>query len=613
MQGPHQGLHFNDSDLFKAIEGASYSLTVNFVADLDQQLDTFINKIGAAQESDGYLYTLRTIHADGIPEDALPRAGLSRWSNLEFSHELYNVGHLYEAAVAHYQATGKRTLLEIAIRNANLVNTVFGPSAIHDVPGHEEIEIGLVKLFHATGESRYLELATFFLLQRGQLENRPEYVGVESASPSEPLYAEPWYRQDHASVVEQRSAVGHAVRAGYLYSGMADVALTEKPAAKDMSSITKSFRASLQAIWEDVVTTKLYLTGGIGAHHEGEIFGDPYELPNSTAYAETCAAIAHVMWNHRMFLLSGDSKYIDVLERTLYNGLLSGISLDGDRFFYPNPLESDGRYEFNRDGSATRNPWFYCSCCPTNLVRFLPAIPGYVYAHDNDQIYVNLFVAGEAIVKSADGMVRLTQRTRYPWDGDIFITVEPEVSSEIAIAIRIPGWARGQPVPSDLYHYSETGAAPEMTRCALTVNKTPYDRAIDRGATSGWAIIRRRWKQGDVIHLRLPMPVQRVISHEKVVANTDKVAVECGPIVFCAEGIDNSGTALDLTLADEDPLTTSFEPEFLGGVVVIRRAPAATRLPLTLIPYFAWSHRDVGEMAVWLDHKDRITRLPGEQ
>lgn len=604
MEGPHEGLHFNDSDLFKTIEGAAYSLAVRFDADLDNYLDELIDKIDGAQEHDGYIYTLRTIHDDAIPIEILPHAGAFRWSNLYFSHELYNVGHLYEAAVAHHQATGKRTLLEIAIRSADLIDEVFGPDAIHDVPGHEEIEIGLVKLFHVTKEQKYLDLAEFFLQQRGYIEARPESEGISTVPSKETLYDDPSYRQDHVPVVDQRSAIGHAVRAGYLYVGMADVALAYRGmSATGLESVATTFGDALQAIWQDVVSTKLYLTGGIGAHHEGEVFGDSYVLPNKTAYAETCAAIANVMWNHRMFLLSRSSSHIDVLERTLYNGLLSGIAMSGDRFFYPNPLASDGRYEFNRGEGATRSPWFYCSCCPTNLVRFLPTVPGYVYASEDDWIYVNLFVAGKATVETASGIVELIQRTRYPWDGDVLISVNPVSSAEFALAVRIPGWARDKPVPSDLYQYIDTGEDSSAMPLTITVNGTSVDVTADCGLVSGWVVIRRRWCRNDLVNVHLPMPVRRVVSHDAVVSNRGKVAVERGPLVFCAEGVDHDGTASDLTIEDGELLTAAFEPKLLGGITTIRRDSEVKRRPLKLIPYFAWSHRGTGEMAVWLRRK----------
>ena len=564
MAGPHEGIFFNDSDVFKVVEGAAYSLSLHPDSELDAYLDDLIAKIAGAQEDDGYLYTARTIEPEAMDPE---REGLTRWSNLRVNHELYNVGHLYEAAVAHHQATGKRTLLEVAIRNAELIDSVFGPGKIRDVPGHEEIEIGLAKLYRVTGERRYLALAKFFLDQRGQ----PDRGNLQAN------YDNPGYTQDHLPVTEQREAVGHAVRAGYLYSGMADIAaLTGDRAYID----------ALDALWTNVVAKRMYLTGGIGARHHGEAFGDDYELPNAKAYAETCAAVANALWNHRMFLLHGDAKYLDVLERTLYNGFLSGISLQGDTFFYANPLSSDGEWPFNVRTGAVRYPWFECSCCPTNVVRLLPSLPGYAYAHRDGDLYVNLYVAGTATVVTAAGGVTLTQDTDYPWSGAVKLTVDPPAESAFTIRLRIPGWARGEPVPSDLYrHLDASGAAP-----SLRVNGAPADLELDRG----FAVVRRHWRPGDVVELDLPMPVRRVVSHEGVAGNRGRVAVERGPLVYCAEGADNGGTALELTLPDAAVLTAEHDAGLLGGVTKIRAGG------ITLIPYYAWSHRGAGEMNVWL-------------
>ena len=469
--------------------------------------------------------------------------------------------------MAHHQATGKRTLLEVAIRNAELIDSVFGPGKIRDVPGHEEIEIGLAKLYRVTGERRYLALAKFFLDQRGQ----PDRGNLQAN------YDNPGSTQDHLPVTEQREAVGHAVRAGYLYSGMADVAaLTGDQAYID----------ALDVLWTNVVARRMYLTGGIGARHHGEAFGDDYELPNAEAYAETCAAIANALWNHRMFLLHGDAKYLDVLERTLYNGFLSGISLQGDTFFYANPLSSDGEWPFNVRTGAVRYPWFECSCCPTNVARLLPSLPGYAYAHRDGDLYVNLYVAGTATVVTSAGGVTLTQDTDYPWSGAVKLTVDPPAESAFTIRLRIPGWARGEPVPSDLYrHLDASGAAP-----SLQVNGAPADLELDRG----FAVVRRHWRPGDVVELDLPMPVRRVVSHEGVAGNRGRVAVERGPLVYCAEGADNGGTALELTLPDAAVLTAEHDAGLLGGVTTIRAGS------ITLIPYYAWSHRGAGEMTVWL-------------
>jgi len=567
MEGPHEGIFFNDSDVFKVVEGAAYSLSLHPDPELDAYLDRLVAKFAGAQEQDGYLYTARTIDPEAMEPD---REGLTRWSNLKVNHELYNVGHLYEAAVAHYQATGKRALLDVAVRNAELIDRVFGPGKIRDVPGHEEIEIGLVKLYRTTGERRYLELAKFFLDQRGQ----PDRGNLQSG------FDNPGYMQDHLPVTEQREAVGHAVRAGYLYSGMADVAaLTGDQAYID----------ALDAIWTNVVSRRMYLTGGIGSRHHGEAFGDDYELPNAEAYAETCAAVAGALWNHRMFLLHGDARYLDVLERTLYNGFLAGISMAGDTFFYANPLSSDGEWPFNVRTGAERYPWFDCSCCPTNVVRLLPSLPGYAYAHRDGDIYVNLYVAGAATVATPASDVSLTQKTDYPWSGAVGLTVDPSEESTFAIRLRVPGWARGEPVPSDLYRYLDAaGEAP-----SLRVNGAPTSVELDQG----FAVVRRRWRPGDTVELDLPMPVRRVVSHQAVTDNRGRVAVERGPLVYCAEGTDNGGKALALTLPDAAALTAARDPALLGGVTTIRGAGIA------LIPYYAWCHRGAGEMTVWLQRR----------
>jgi uncharacterized protein len=573
QQGEHIGIFFNDSDVFKVMEGAAFSLSLHPDSRLDAYLDDLIYKVAAAQEDDGYLYTVRTIN----PEKVTNSSGKERWSNVKDGHELYNVGHMYEAAAAHYLATGKRTLLDVAIKNADLIDCVFGPGKKHDAPGHEEIEIGLSKLYRVTGDEKYLELAKFFLDQRGNEKDRKIYGA---------------YCQDHKLVVNQKEAVGHAVRAGYLYSGMADVAaLTGDP----------DYIKAIDRIWENVVNKKIYLTGAIGARHQGEAFGENYELPNKTAYNETCASIANAMWNHRLFLLHGDSKYIDVLERILYNGFLSGVSLDGDAFFYPNPLECDGEYKFNQ-GDLLRKPWFGCSCCPSNVVRFMPSIPGFVYARVNDSIYVNLYTCASGAIELDDNLVNLTQETNYPWDGLINISVDPQVSSEFTVCLRIPGWVRNKPMPGDLYRYANDDDA-DIT---LTVNGRLVPIELDKG----YVRIKRQWSEGDVIKLDIPMPIRRVLCRDEVKDNVGKAAIERGPIVYCAEWIDNGGNVFDLSLPDETELNARFYPYLLDGVTAIRGKAIATykqdgetvkkQQPLMLIPYYAWAHRGAGQMRVWL-------------
>ena len=563
-EGEHRGGYpFDDTDPYKILEGASYALSVRPDPKLDKYLDDLIALIAAAQEDDGYLFTCRTNDAKNL----VNWYGKERWEKLGGSHELYNMGHLYEAAVAHYQATGKRTLLDVAVKNADFLCTVFGPGKLEKTPGHQVIEMGLAKLYRATGNENYLQLAKFYLDARGPGGNP--------------------YHQSHQRPVDQSEAVGHAVRASYMYCGMADVAALTGDV---------HYRKAADRIWENVVTKKLYVTGGIGARGSGEAFGKNYELPNESAYCETCAAIGNVMWNQRMFLSSGEAKYIDVLERTLYNALISGVSLEGDRFFYPNPLQSRGQHR--------RSPWFGCACCPGNMTRFMASVPGYVYAQAGDTIYVNLFVAGTGTIKMKNNTVRIKQQTQYPWDGKVKITVEAERSEKFTIAVRIPGWARSEPVPSDLYRFAGT--------CTEKVSLSGKGKKVALDAEQGYDRIERQWKKGDVIELNLPMPVRRVLSHEKVAGNTGKVALQRGPVVYCAEWPDNGGHVLDLVLADNVKLTTEDRKDMLGGVKVIRgKAAGATydadaetvlkkERDFVAIPYYAWAHRGAGEMAVWL-------------
>lgn len=557
-----RGYSFDDTDIYKTLEGASFGLSVKADAKMEEYLDKLIEKIAAAQEPDGYLYTARTIN----PEHPHEWAGKKRWEKVrDLSHELYNMGHFYEAAVAHYQATGKKSMLDIATKNADMLCETFGPGKNEDWPGHQIIEMGLCKLYRVTGKKKYLDLAKFFLDTRG-----PDY-GT--------------YAQAHKKVIEQSEAVGHAVRALYMYSGMADVATLTGD---------KSYVDAIDRIWQDVVGKKLYITGGIGAAGGHEGFADAYELPNMTAYCETCAAIANVFWNHRLFMLHGDAKYIDVLERTLYNGLIDGVSLDGKMFFYPNPLASRGQH--------SRSEWFGCACCPGNIARFVPSVPGYLYATKGDAIYVNLFAAGSADVKLGDNKVKITQQTRYPWEGDIKMTIEPATESKFTIKVRIPGWARNEVVPTDLYHYLNKSSE----KPTLKVNGKAVDLDIDKGYVS----LERVWKKSDTIELSLPMPIRRVIANEKVEADRGKAAIERGPVVFCAEWPDNDGRVLNLMLPDDAKLKT--EPnDMLGGILTIRGKAYATREneddkiiktehDLVLIPYYAWAHRGSGEMTVWL-------------
>lgn len=564
---------FDDTDIYKIIEGASYSMSVHPDPKLDRYCDSLIALVGAAQEPDGYLYTARTID----PKHPHPWSGAERWVNeSNGSHELYNSGHLFEAAVAHFQATGKRNFLNVALKNADLLTQTFGPGKRDDAPGHEIVEMGLVKLYRVTGEKKYLDLAKFFIDCRGKV-NDPKKA----------------YSQDHEPVVKQDEAVGHAVRAGYLYSGVADVAALTGDSA---------YLAAIDKIWNNMVSKKLYITGGVGARHDGEAFGADYELPNLTAYNETCAAIANVYWNYRMFLLHGDAKYIDVLERSLYNGVISGVGLDGKTFFYPNPLECDMHFKFNSGGTLDRQPWFDCSCCPTNLCRFLPSVPGYIYAEGPDRLYINLFAQSSATIRLNNKIqVTLRQETNYPWDGKVKIVVTPEKARQFALCLRIPGWAENKPVPGDLYSY----LTPEKDSVSIQVN----GKAATYKTEKGFAVIDREWKPGDEISYNLPMTVRRVEANAKVTDNAGKVALERGPIVYCLEGADNGPELMNLALPDSSKLTDNFVPGELTGIVTIsgeasyKKGTKAQTQKFTAIPYYVWNNRGANEMKVWLPRK----------
>jgi hypothetical protein len=566
---------FDDTDVYKVIEGAAYTLSVHPDPRLEDYVDSLIEKIGAAQEPDGYLYTARTID----PAHPHPWSGDRRWI-LEGvnSHELYDLGHLYEAAVAYYQATQKRTLLDIALRTANLLDRTFGPDKQAIWPGHQIIEMGLAKLYRVTGDQRYLSLAKFMLDSRGP--------GGSEQGAGNP------YVEAHQKVVDQAEAVtgGHAVRAMYMYSGMADVAALTGDSA---------YVNALDRIWENVAGRKLHVTGGVGARADGESFGADYELPNMSAYNETCAAVGNDYWNQRMFLLHADGKYIDVMERTLYNGLISGVSLDGTTFFYQNPLEATGRAAKDQ-----RSPWFGVACCPGNITRFLASVPGYVYAQRAGEVWVNLFAAGSADIKFDDGhTLQIVQATRYPWDGAVKMTLNPDAAGRMKVHVRIPGWARNEPLASDLYQFA--GKAPQAP--TLKVNGKPEAVALDKG----YAALTRTWSKGDMIELNLPMPVRRVVANDRVASDRGRVALQRGPIVYAAEWPDNpKGEVRNLMLPAVAAMTTEFKPDLLKGVVVIKGKAVALAFDesggvrrneqaFTAIPYYAWANRGRGQMMVW--------------
>ncbi|MHB9006801.1 MAG: glycoside hydrolase family 127 protein [Limisphaerales bacterium] len=561
---------FDDSDVFKAIEGAAFCLSVKPDPAVAAQVEAMIRRVAAAQEPDGYLYTWRTMHPDSPAHEWIAQ---ERWlKDPQLSHELYNLGHLYEAGVAHAQATGSRSLLDICLKTAELVYRDFGDGEPRIAPGHQVIEMGLAKLYRQTGDPRWIELAKFFLEVRG--------TGGE-------------YSQDHQPVVDQTAAVGHAVRANYLYSGMAEVAALTGD---------KRYLAAISRIWDNVVERKLHLTGGCGARASGEAYGNDYELPHR-CYNETCAAVAFLFWNHRMFLMTGEAKYMDVFERSLYNGVLSGVSLSGDRFFYPNPLEYDGKAA-NNHGHAGRAPWFGCACCPPNVLRTVASLGGYVCAVQEDKLFINLYAQSESTATVAGNKVRLEQVTRYPWDGMVDLRVKPEKPGRFTHGQRIPGWVQGQPLPSDLYAYDD----PTPASWSIRINGEPFSAK----PVKGFAAIAREWKDGDTVTLDLPMAVRRVAGNPKIAATRGQVALERGPVVYAFEGVDNDGTVFDMVLPKTASVTAEHRSDLLGGVTVLKVANAAkafrsdagelasTSANLLAIPYAVWANRGLSPMTVWV-------------
>lgn len=589
FDGELKGHHAFDSDLHKAMEGAMHTLQHVDDPELRKRAEGILDRILAAQQDDGFMISYYIVKDSD-----------KRWENMRTEHQMYNAGHFFELAVAHERLTGNTRAVQAARRFADHIDRIFGPGKRYDVGGHQEIELALIKLYRATGEQRYLDLCRFLLDERGHahgMERKP-FTPVPKAVPerTEGMTDQEWNRakrmarlywrngrmQDHQPLLKQTEAVGHAVRAGYIYSAMADIARFSK---------APEYAAAAETLWNDVLFRKMYVNGGIGtAQYGDEGFGDPYLLPNRT-YCESCSSIAHVFWQHRMNLLTGEAKYADVLELVLYNAALSGMSLSGDSFFYQNPLES-------RKG-AQRREWIGLACCPTNLARFTPQVGGYVYAHDADRLYVNLFVAGEGTITLGDGrIVKLVQETRYPWDGKVTMTINPEEASEFDLRVRVPGWVLGKPVPSDLYRFADA----KSVVLNLTVNG---EAVAARRADDGYVHLKRSWKPGDVVELELPMPVRRVHAHKKVQANTGKVALMRGPVVYCVEGIDHPGVDLfQLKLPASSALSAKHRPGLLDGVTVVQgKALDADGkvIDLTAIPYYAWANREKGPMTIWID------------
>ena len=549
------GFSFDDTDVYKTIEGASYLLQTYPDERLKQYIDSVLVIVAGAQEPDGYLYTARTMN----PKHPHEWAGNKRWEKVEeLSHEFYNLGHMLEAAVAHYQATGQRNFLDIAIRYADCVIREVGPNEgqVVRVPGHQIAEMGLAKLYLATGDQKYLDQAKFFLDYRGKTDHRDPY------------------NQTHLPVLEQKEAVGHAVRATYMYAGMADVAALTGD---------EGYIHAIDTIWNNIVSKKMYITGGIGSTNDGEAFGANYELPNATAYNETCAAIGMVYVNHRLFLLHGDSKYYDVLERTLYNGLISGVSLEGDAFFYPNPLK------VNKERKYQRQAWFGCACCPSNISRFIPSLPGYVYAVKDKDVYVNLFMGNTSTLQVNGQPVTLKQETAYPYSGNVKLTVE-QAALPFTLKVRIPGWTRNEAMPSDLYTFADQ----KQSTWSVKVNGEEVKADLQQGYCS----ISRDWKAGDVVDLGFDLQPRLVKANEQVEADRGLVAVQCGPIVYCVESPDNAKPIDSISINQQTQLKVEWQPEKLYGINQI-----VTNDGVTLIPYYAWAHRGVSDMEVWIPLK----------
>lgn len=570
-----EGFSFDDTDVYKTIEGASYSMQTFPNKKLAKYIDSVLVIVAAAQEPDGYLYTSRTMN----PKHPHEWAGSKRWEKEEvLSHELYNLGHMIEGAIAHYQATGKRNFLDIAIKYADCAERSIGdkPGQVTVVPGHQIAEMALAKLYVVTGQKKYINLAKFLLDKRGYTENKEEY------------------NQAYKPVLQQDEAVGHAVRAAYMYSGMADVAALTGD---------KGYIDAIDKIWDNIVNKKLYITGGIGATSNGEAFGENYELPNMSAYCETCAAIGNVYLNYRLFLLHGEAKYYDVLERTLYNGLISGVSLDGGGFFYPNPLESIGQHQ--------RQPWFGCACCPSNICRFIPSIPGYIYAVHNNDVYVNLFMANSSDLKVNGKNVTLKQSTSYPWNGDIKLEVSPKGKQNFAMKIRVPGWVQGSVVPGNLYSYTDK----KTLGYTVKVN----DKVVESNIEKGYFTIPRAWKKGDVVEIHFDMEVRTVKANQQVEADRGKISVERGPLVYCAEWPDNDFSIQSVIMNKKPVFTVEKKSDMLYGIDMIQTDAQtlnyddkgkliAKDVKLNLIPYYAWAHRGSGDMAVWLPIDLNATR-----
>jgi uncharacterized protein len=574
-QGKFEGIFYDDSDVFKALEAIAYSLKNKPNPTLEKKADEWIDKIAAAQQKDGYINTYYTLN--GLDK---------RWTDMSM-HEDYNGGHLIEAAVAYYQATGKRKLLDVAIKFADHFDSLFGPGKRHWVTGHQELELALVKLYKVTQNKKYLDQAKWLLDERGH-KYAQGYTWTE--------WKDTAYAQDVKPVKEQTEITGHAVRAMYMYTGAADVAALTGD---------EDYMNAMKTVWEDVVYRNMYITGGIGSSGNNEGFSIDYDLPNEQAYCETCASVGMVFWNQRMNLLTGESKYFDVLERSLYNGALDGLSLSGDRFFYGNPLASNGRH--------SRREWFGTACCPANIARLVSSLGDYIYNKSSDAVWVNLYVSSQTKLSINKNNINIEQKSNYPWDGDITVNVNPDKKSKFSLMLRVPGWATGQTVPGDLYRFNKTTSTPIV----LKVNGKEYAYTLDKG----YAVINREWKKGDVVNVSIPMEVQEVVSKETIKANEGRIALQRGPLVYCVEGADNDGNAWNIIVPENTTYTSHYDSKLLNGIMVIEAAVpvvsiAADGLSLktetktmTAIPYYSWCNRGSNPMQVWLPRKIKDIKL----
>jgi DUF1680 family protein len=570
-------LIFGDSDPAKWLEAASYSLATHPDPELEAMVDYVADKIAGAQQPDGYLNT-HFIHVQ--PE--------LRWKNLRDFHEMYCAGHLIEAAVAHHAATGQRKLLDALCRYADHIDALFGPAPAKKpgYPGHPELELALVRLYHATDEPRYLALAKFFIDERGQQsETKPHYYDVEAlARGDDPkkFWAKTYeYNQSHKPIREQEKVVGHAVRAMYLFSAVADLAdETDDP----------TLYAASERLWENLTNRRMYITGGTGPSRHNEGFTTDYDLPDETAYAETCATIALVMWNQRLLQFAGESRFADVLERGLYNGFLSGVSLAGNTFYYENPLSSAGDHH--------HVPWFECPCCPPNVARVIASVGQYFYSTGPGGAWVHLFGGSTAALEVDGRPLQVRQETQYPWDGAVRLTITPEGPQSFTLHLRVPGWCKG-------YTLAVNGEAQDLP-------STP----------TGYLAITREWQPGDVVTYTMAMPVEAVWANPAVRQLEGRVAIQRGPIVYCLEGCDHNNLILDRISVDAAAIphfAVEHRPDLLGGVNVIRgqglaiaeeawgetlyrsgAAPAQTPLDIVAVPYCVWDNREAGEMRVWL-------------